>query len=128
MTRVPADLPLALRHTHPLRADPPPDEAVRYDAALGFWIDARTQRPLVLNRATAGTSNFGETTLTETGEGTDQREITASAFGETTNSRSMEGTDQTEVAMFSTFGETTKTATGEGTDQNEISEGFELLG
>lgn len=94
-----------------------------YDQKQQIWIDQINLLPVVLNFS--GRTDFGETVITETGEGTDQTErASASDFGETICTRTHEGIDQSEgsgmsVIGFSEFGETIKTATSEGVDQSE---------
>lgn len=90
-----------------------------YDAERQLWVDRSTDSPLVELMASPHQSQFGETTITETREGADQREIVGMAtsqFGETTMSKSVEGADH-EITGLSQFGETTMTRTVEGADQ-----------
>lgn len=94
-----------------------------YDERQQLWIDQESGLPLVASNRSRS-SRFGETTITETREGTDQSEVadlSASRFGETTITKTQEGTDQIETspAYASQFGETTITRTREGTDQQE---------
>lgn len=121
-------IPLTLRRMRRLPPDPQPTARVAYDPRAGLWLDLATGEPVVRASARGAASSFGETTLTDSGEGTDRNEVVASSFGETTITRTAEGVDSSEGALASTFGETTKTATAEGTDQNEMSEAHELLG
>jgi len=107
----------------------PPEKAPRsweiYDSERQLWIDANSGAPLVQRANVQGenslsTTEFGETALTKTREGTDQSESsTVSSFGETVLTRTREETDQAEGLRFSQFGETTLTETREGVDQTE---------
>lgn len=98
-----------------------------YDETRQLWIDSTSGMPLVSTaRSHARPTQFGETTLTETREGTDRTEtasIQASEFGETIQTRTREGVDQTEGTsiLASQLGETTMTKTREGADQTEVS-------
>lgn len=110
---------LRLRRQMPLDLAPAPHH--QFDTLRQIWIDTTTDEPLVSSlRATA--TQFGETTITETREGTDQPDaahLLGSPFGETTLTKTSEGSDQPEL-LFSSFGETTKTATREGMDVSEL--------
>ena len=95
-----------------------------YDSGRQLWIDKNSGVPLVSTiRTQAQPTKFGETTLTETREGTDRTEgaVHASNSGETIQTRSREGVDQSEenILEASKLGETTLTKTREGTDQTE---------
>jgi hypothetical protein len=119
-------IPFVLRHLTALPAAPAPGPAQEYDPLRQLWISVESGRPLVIEhaeeRATARAirnSQFGETVMTKTQEGTDQTEAAdASRFGETSNTRTAEGTDRSEVSA-SKFGETVITSTSEGHDQSE---------
>lgn len=102
-----------------------PGSEVIYDTGLQIWVTTDKHEPVVTRKRAARCSKFGETSLTETGEGADQSEgtgLTGSEFGETVLTKTSEGHDQCEVLVASEFGETTKTATAEGSDQTEIAE------
>src|SRR5271157_1746831 len=98
-----------------------------YDEQQQIWIDRSSGIPLVCGiRENAQPSQFGETVMTESGEGVDQPEggsFQASEFGETIFTATREGLDQTEgsVSLASEFGETILTKTIEGVDQTERS-------
>ncbi|WP_428673345.1 hypothetical protein [Reyranella sp.] len=143
--------PFILREKLKLASEPAPSTQHTYDQVRQIWIDRKSGKPLVmlLERGSLS-SQFGETTLTETREGVDQtessnvhdsqfketaltgtreaakqREVIAlrpSQFGETSTTATLEGVDQsdTSVALSSPFGETTITKTFEGTDQREV--------
>ena len=112
----------------PPEATPSPEEI--YDDNRQLWVDRASGIPLVLRmKGNAQSSQYGETTITETREGVDQSEGTAliaSQYGETTHTATREGIDQTESTVFqaSPFGETTMTKTREGVDQTEGTVGF----
>ena len=96
-----------------------------YDNERQLWIDKRSGEPLVTSmRSQVKTTQFGETTITETREGADRSESAAqsSEFGEI-QTRTHEGVDQTEGKLLraSQVGETTLTKTREGADQTEAS-------
>ena len=118
--------PFILRGRRKLPPESAPSANEVYDEHQQLWIDRTTGEHLV-RRMQAGSNptQFGETTMTETREGTDQSEVTtleASQFGETSMSKTREGVDQGEISeqFSSQFGETTVTATHEGADQTEV--------
>lgn len=115
-------VPFVLRGRTPLPAQSGPGPTQRYDDTLQLWIDIESGRPLVsefADRQRLAGSDFGETMITETGEGHDQAEGRFSSdFGETVSTRTSEGTDQREFHA-SDFGETMQSATAEGHDQRE---------
>ena len=95
-----------------------------YDNERQLWIDKRSGEPLVTSmQSQMKTTQFGETTITETREGADRSESAAQAseFGETIQTRTHEGVDQTEGKLLeaSQVGETTLTKTREGADRTE---------
>lgn len=104
---------------------PMPSEDV-YDSELQIWVDGTSGIPVILSSMNVDLTRYGETTITETREGTDQTEVTSlneTRYGETTLTRTIEGADQSEIAAFSgsRFGETGVTSTTEGIDQSEVS-------
>lgn len=106
----------------PPAARPGPDQS--YDAERQIWVLRDSGEPLVVlyERRQIQRSDFGETVLTKTSEGHDQREVLSwSEFGETVSTRTAEGTDQCE-AMASEFGETVVTETSEGHDRTECTD------
>jgi hypothetical protein len=117
--------PFVLQGKIRLPPDDGPSQNERYDPGRQLWVDCASGVPLVLSIQTRS-SNFGETTLTETREGVDQSEmistLSASTFGETSLSKTHEGIDQVEgtKVLASQFGETVLTRTSEGTDQSEV--------
>ncbi len=121
--------PFILQGRTKLPPEAEPSDRETYDRYLQIWIDKETACPLVESvRTTIHSSQFGETTLTETREGTDQTEFItpqASPFGETMMTKTVEGADQFEVATLqpTNFGETVRTMSREGTDQTEITIG-----
>lgn len=122
-------MPFVLLGRKKLPPESTPSPEHEYDRHRQLWIDRISGEPLVSRmHGHAQPTQFGETTITETREGTDQSEGTslqASQFGETTLTKTREGADQSEgVLQASQFGETTHTATREGADQTE-SAGFE---
>lgn len=100
-------------------------EFVSYDNDRQIWIDNQSNQPLVETLNDQKCSKYGETLITETGEGVDQSEVLSNSdFGETIYTATNEGVDQREMIdqNFSTdFGETLITKTSEGVDQREIS-------
>lgn len=116
--------PFLLQGAAKLPPEPMPLEHHVYDPQLQIWIDRRTGVPVVISSVDVDPTRYGETTITETQEGTDQTEIQilyASAFGETTVTRTAEGVDHSEATSLSAtrFGETSVTATVEGVDMPE---------
>lgn len=103
-----------------LVAHPPLVHQSFYDDQKQLWIDSSSGIPIVdttNKKRKKLASDFGETTMTKTQEGTDQSEILqASDFGETSITETHEGTDQSEVLRASDMGETIQTNTGEGSD------------
>lgn len=91
-----------------------------YDDKKQMWLEPISRIPLVESkkrRPRKLASDFGETTMTKTNEGSDQSEVLLSSdFGETVITETHEGTDQSEVLMASDMGETLQTNTGEGSD------------
>jgi hypothetical protein len=118
------------RRNLPPESAPEPQQV--YDSDLQIWLDKTENLPLVeCVRTRAQPTQFGETTFTETREGTDRPEgasVEASDFGETVHTRTREGLDQTEGSALqgSQVGETTLTKTSEGADQPEVSTRLEL--
>jgi hypothetical protein len=114
---------LARRRLPPEAA--PSDDHV-YDGYQQLWLSRQLGTPLVLSMlAQNQASRFGETTVTETREGTDQSEVaslSSSLFGETTLTKTVEGVDQPEAAsvLTSEFGETSMSRSIEGADQQEV--------
>ena len=108
------------------RDEIPPSEHA-YDSVLQLWIDLRTRTPLVSHLRENLASQFGETTLTATREGTDQTEIASTGL------RALPGVldactaeapscgHKTQTQRPSQFGETTITRTSEGVDSTEVS-------
>ena len=96
--------PFILKKSIKLPNESGPSEGELYDRNQQLWIDLKSGEPLVRCMQTrVQASAFGETTITETREGTDQSEavgFTASQFGETLMTKSMEGTDQSEISHF----------------------------
>ena len=114
-------IPFVLRRRTllPPVAKPKPDQS--YDAERQIWVLSDSGEPLVVQyeRRQIQCSDFGETSLTKTSEGHDQREVLSrSEFGETVATRTAEGTDQSEI-LASEFGETVMTETSEGHDRTE---------
>ena len=111
-------VPFVARSRKRLCAPAPAGPEHLYDGARQLWLCARTGDPLVLRHAQhsvalLAASEFGETSLTKTIEGTDQSEgrmdgdmvlpvplgrsgLSASQFGETSFTETVEGTDQAE--------------------------------
>jgi hypothetical protein len=120
--------PFVLKGREALAAEPDANSTEQYDPVRQIWIDCKSGRPLVevLSERTQA-SKFGETALTESGEGVDCAEVAqmlASQFGETIMTKSHEGVDQAgEASMASQFGETLITATSEGVDASEGTSG-----
>lgn len=114
-----AHIPFVARFRKLLRAPAPVGPEHLYDSARQLWLCARTGYPLVLRHARHGVAvlaatEFGETSLTRTIEGTDQSEghadrgfasaaslgrsrLSASQFGETSFTETVEGTDHAET-------------------------------
>jgi hypothetical protein len=95
-----------------------------YDNDRQIWVDDKTNQPLVQTFNNQKCSNYGETLITETGEGIDQSEVLKSSdFGETISTATREGIDQREILFqdsLTDFGETIITKTSEGVDQREM--------
>lgn len=116
--------PFVLKGREALATEPRASNTERYDPVRQVWIDCESGRPLVeILSGQSQASQFGETVLTESGEGVDCTEIAqlqASQVGETVMTKSHEGVDQVgEGSMASQFGETSQTATREGVDVSE---------
>lgn len=116
-----AAVPFVARFRKLLSSPAPPGPEHRYDSIQQIWVCAHTGEPLVLlptrqDVPVLAASNFGETTLTKTMEGSDQSEgrvdtecdplqllgyrgVSASQFGETSLTESREGVDQAERAV-----------------------------
>ena len=118
-------IPFILRGRVELPPESEPSDWQVYDEHRQIWIDQTSGAPVVTClQMRDEPTQFGETVVTATREGTDQSEISAlraSPFGETTLTKTAEGTDQSEVSLAQTrFGETTLTETREGADQTEV--------
>ena len=117
--------PFILRGRKQLPTESAPEAEHIYDTTLQVWIDRRQSRPLVeCIRNHVESTQFGETTFTETREGADRTEgasIEASSFGETIQPQTREGVDRTEGSciLASQLGETVLTMSREGVDQSE---------
>lgn len=122
---MPSRTPFVLRGRIEIRPASSPDPNHVYDSDLQLWVDQRSGEPLVTQfRRKPAATPFGETAITESGEGSDQPEVDgvgASTFGETTFTKASEGSDQPEEMLASPFGETRLTATREGADTSELS-------
>lgn len=133
-------VPFVLRVSVAIPTGSSPNDCAVFDPTDQIWRTANTWEPVVLagleSRRGARASNplhsqFGETSITETGEGTDQSEGTRpgsllmSTVGETVLTKTHEGHDQVEgvshAPLCSHFGETVTTRTREGADQSERS-------
>ena len=119
MTTEPEDaylVPFVLRQRTPLPSASAPGLNDAYDTNLQLWLSSESGRPLVLDeitrRALAAEAQSANTA---------HAELTASNFGETILTKTSEGTDQSEGTRHaSSFGETIHTATSEGVDQSEV--------
>lgn len=113
--------PLLLRGRLRVLPESKPNPGTTYDPHRQLWLDS-SGLPVVSQHPNS--SDFGETSRTDSHEGVAQSEISivASDFGETTVTKTSEGHDATEVAYGSDFGETSMTRTTEGVDVSERSE------
>jgi len=118
--------PFILEGRKKLPPEPAPSANEQFDQVRQIWIDRKTGEPLVARlRSGKRASQYGETSITESGEGADQpeRSIEASPYGKTSLTKTREGADMTEISSLdaSSYGETSHTASREGADQPDRS-------
>jgi hypothetical protein len=125
--------PFILEGRKKLPPEPAPSTEEEYDQVRQLWIDRKSGEPLVCRiRRAMQSSQYGETSVTETREGADQADsvFEATPYGETSMTKTREGADRTESSAWdaSAFGKTIHTATCEGADQPEGSLGASPYG
>ncbi len=112
------DVPFVVRQRTPLPACASAAPEHHYDPVQQLWISLDSGEPLVLRRIRDAhsrlvASEFGETIVTRTVEGTDQSE------GRIDHDCGASLSTALPALSASQFGETTLTETGEGIDQSE---------
>jgi hypothetical protein len=96
--------PLVLRYKRLLPQEQTPNRAQRFDPVRQLWVFAGSRVPIVVKNYKKKADNkptpFGETTITEAPEGTDEPHSywNSTPFGETVMTKTREGADQIEIA------------------------------